>query len=251
MTMARGLTITALGGALGPIGAEVRDIDLAEPQPDAVHEQLRAALCAFGVLVARRQRLTHAQHEALADRLGQVTSVRRGREQSGSGGWRVEATFTRTPPSATMLSVHTRPANAGDLRWQSMTAACDALSSGLRRTLTGLRAVHRDAARGGEAVHPVITRHPVTGRDVLFVNPAYTVGFEDWTRAESAALLRFLFAHAAHPGFGVRLRGEPGTMVWWDNRQVWHRVADARPESRAVVSRSTFAGTVPAAAAGQ
>ncbi|ASR36184.1 hypothetical protein BAY61_15535 [Prauserella marina] len=248
MTKAAGLTITALDGVRGPIGAQIREIDLAAPQPDAGYEKLRAALSAFGVLVAGDQRLTHTQHEALSRRIGDVALVRRASEELVARGWRVETSYERAPPAATLLSVHST-ASACDLSWQSMTAAHDALSPGLRRTLSGLRAVHRaESGNEAEAVHPVVTRHPVTGRGVLFVNPVYTTRFEGWTRAESAGLLRFLFAHAADPGFGVRLRGEPGTVVWWDNRQVWHRVSGAGAQSRAVVSRSTFTGTVPAAA---
>jgi taurine dioxygenase len=46
--------------------------------------------------------------------------------------------------------------------------------------------------------HPVIRTHPESGREALWLNPVYTLAFDDMEPSESAELLgAFIRAHAA------------------------------------------------------
>jgi taurine dioxygenase len=225
------------------------------------------------VVLIRDQGLTHEQHAAFSRKVGEVTAVqelRKEPDQTRNIGesWHVDMTFRDAPPIATMLTAHTLPARGGDTMWQSTAAAYDALSDGLKRTLLGLRAIHAntrnlgpsyehtappeptvseyDAAEG--VAHPVVVRHPVTGRNLLFVNPEYSARFEGWTRRESLGLLTYLYEHTLKPEFGIRLHWEPGTIAWWDNRQVWHLAVNDYQGIRRVMSRSIYAGEVPTSA---
>lgn len=64
-----------------------------------------------------------------------------------------------------------------------------------------------------EVVHPVVIRHPVTGRYSLFVNAVNTLRVDGWTERETAPLLDFLFVHGQRPEFQCRLIWTPGTVA--------------------------------------
>jgi taurine dioxygenase len=83
------------------------------------------------------------------------------------------------------------------------------------------------------SLHPVVRTHPETGRKLLFVNAAYTVGFEGMTEAESKPLLDYLLAHGHRPEFTCRFRWDRGSVAFWDNRAVKHlAIHDAGPHLR-------------------
>ena len=151
-----------------------------------------------------------------------------------------------------------------------MGQAYDALSDGLKQTLKGLRAVHTIRRVFGvkahqanperkerfvnpelatqEAVHPVVIRHPETGRHTLYVNASFTTHFEGWTEKESKPLLDFLYQHAASPEFQTRFRWEEGSIAFWDNRATWHYALNDYQGERRLMHRITLDG-VPLEAA--
>ncbi len=145
----------------------------------------------------------------------------------------------------------------------SMHHAYEALSDGLKRTLEGLRAVHSSrhvfgagtrygkdtAGRIGnaelatqDAVHPVVLRHPETGRKTLYVNAAFTTHFEGWTENESKPLLNYLYAHAAQPQFHTRFQWRKGSIAFCDNRATWHFAINDYHGERRLMHRITLDG---------
>ena len=145
----------------------------------------------------------------------------------------------------------------------SMSLADDALSEGLKSTLSGLRAVHSSShvfgaktdypAGAGErlgnaalatqdAIHPVVIRHPENGRSTLYVNPGFTTHFEGWTPQESKPLLEYLYAHASRPEFQTRFQWHNGSIALWDNRATWHYAANDYHGERRLMHRITVEG---------
>jgi taurine dioxygenase len=241
------------------IGAEIFGVDLSRLD-DETFDFIRRTYNERGVIFFRDQELDAEQFLALGRRFGPLTQSKIARLLEGTpdldlirkeedatrnygNQWHTDQAYREVPVMGTMLLARQVPAAGGDTMFISMAAAFDALSDGLKQTLRGLRAIHstvnsqRQAERRvelglgppDEAIHPVVGRHPVTDREVLYVNPHYALRFEGWTVDESRPLLQYLYAHAQRPEFQCRFRWEVGSLAFWDNRQCLHYAVNDYP----------------------
>jgi taurine dioxygenase len=263
------------------LGAEIRGVNLSRPLSDDLFAELRRALAHFGVIFVRDQRLTPEQHIAFAERWGPINVNRFFRPVAGypmiaevrkephqitniGGGWHTDHSYDRAPALGSILYAHEVPAVGGDTLYASMYLAYETLSDGLKAMLEGLRARHSSRhvfgaeayeaetdieGRTGkpelavqDASHPVVIRHPESGRKALYVNPGFTLAFEGWSEAESKRLLDYLYAHATRPEFLCRFRWEKGSLAMWDNRATWHYALNDYPGQRRLLHRVTIEG---------
>tara|TARA_E500000331_G_scaffold71874_1_gene66614 strand:- start:3913 stop:4746 length:834 start_codon:yes stop_codon:yes gene_type:complete len=240
------------------IGATVSNIDLTQPLTDQELTELKRAFIEYQVLFFRDQKISHDDHARLAEYFGtigqhvgkktnsQESEDPRVRKFYASGDvprvsgnlWHTDQSCAPVPPMASILYLHTIPDNGGgDTGYASMYAAYDALSERMKVHLEGLTAVHEGKHQFGDgtpdAVHPVVARHPVSGRKLLYVNPAFTIKINDVSYQESEALLKFLYAHCLHEEWTTRFKWAPHSIAFWDNRCVWHRaIGDYLPQVR-------------------
>lgn len=165
------------------------------------------------------------------DGLPQVLELRKepdGARLFGGDGWHADVTFLDPCGSITGLYASVVPPVGGDTLFASSIAAFDSLSPAMQDLARGLRAVHsydgpgRPDREGLTAVHPVVRRHPDTGREGLYLNTMFVTRFEGMTPAESRPLLEFLEGRVTRPEFQCRVRWEPGQLVLWDNRFTLH-----------------------------
>ena len=92
--------------------------------------------------------------------------------------------------------------------------------------------------------HPVVRKHPETGRRCLFVNRNFTSHIKGLHRRESDALLAFLLEHVEQPEFQVRFHWEKDSIAMWDNRCTQHyALVDYR--SQRTMHRVTVCGDRP------
>jgi taurine dioxygenase len=183
--------------------------------------------------------------------------------------WHSDLSYQPAPPSYTLLHAWDVPDFGGDTLWANQYLAYEALSGGLKKTLAGLRAVHSagtaygmggylDKVRGlssmsiepsadayQERTHPVVVRHPVTGRTALYVNSVYTTYFEGWNPLESRPLLDYLCRHSIHENFTCRLRWKYHTLAIWDNRCTVHNALNDYQGARREMFRTSVRGSVP------
>lgn len=261
------------------VGAEVTGVQLAALEGAAL-DALKRVVFDNGVAVIRDQQLSPEQHIAFAKRWGgidvnpffptnsgwpEIAEVRKAETQKDNigGGWHTDHSFDQIPAMGSILVARELPPVGGDTLFASMGAAYDALSDGLKATLSSLRAVHSadhiyqpggyysktdlaDEMTGQDmttrAVHPVVIRHPVTGRKLLYVNGAFTLHFEGWTRAESLPLLNYLYEVASREEFQCRVQWHPGSVAIWDNRATWHLALNDYHGHRRVMHRITLTG---------
>ena len=266
-------------------GAIIEGVDLSVglAEPDFV--RIRDAFHRHGVIFFQDQDLTPQQHLDFATRWGeinvnrffqsveghpQIAEVRKEPDQKINigGGWHTDHSYDEIPALGSMLYAREVPQSGGDTMFADMARAWEGLSAGLRRTLSGMRAIHsgrhvfgtqaitqeksnKDDISGRignpEAVpqdvtHPVMIHHPDTGREILYVNPGFTIGFEGWEPGESAALLRYLFKQARRPENTIRYQWARGSIALWDNRATWHYALNDYHGERRLMHRITIEG---------
>ncbi|MDG2307625.1 MAG: TauD/TfdA family dioxygenase [Candidatus Binatia bacterium] len=184
------------------------------------------------------------------------------------GGWHTDHSYDVAPAMGSILFAREVPSAGGDTLFANMGLAYEALSDGLKETLEGLRAVHSSRHVFGEAAptsyegakgdldgrignadvatqdvsHPVVIRHPDTGRKTLYVNPGFTLRFEGWTTAESRPLLKYLYARATIPEHTIRFHWGEGSIAFWDNRATWHYALNDYHGERRLMHRITLEG---------
>jgi taurine dioxygenase len=272
------LAVEPIAGALG---AEISGLDLARPLTDETILAVRRAWLDHLVVFLRDQQLSPAQFLALGRRFGEVIEypfvkglpdypeiipvLKLEHERVNFGGvWHSDTAYLDAPPMASMLLAREIPPYGGDTLFANMYLAYETLSDGLKAVLEGLVAINSsakaDASRTREdrmkdsarevkkdyvAAHPVVRRHPETGRRALYVNVAHTVRFDGMTEEESAPLLAYLFRHQTRPEFTCRFRWRSGSLAFWDNRCAQHNAINDYGGHRRLLHRITLAGDTP------
>lgn len=262
------------------VGAEVSGLDLRRLNQDSF-DALRDTFGRYSVLCFRDQALSPEDHIAFAKRWGtivinrffrpdetfpEIAQVSKEPHQKTNIGsqWHTDHSYDQIPAMGSILVARELPESGGDTEFAGMGAAFDALSDGLKQTLRSLKAWHSSRHSFGyvsnvdrvdsegrlsnpdqavqDALHPVVIRHPISGRECLYVNPEFTTRFDGWSEAESAPLLKFLYDHAGRREFTCRVQWKAGTVTMWDNRATLHRAYNDYHGHRRLMHRITIAG---------
>jgi taurine dioxygenase len=197
-----------------------------------------------------------------------IAEVRKEVDQKANIGssWHTDHSYDQCPAMGSILYALEVPSVGGDTLFASMYSAYDALSDGLKKMLLTMRADHssrhafgdvayvdRDVddlggrlgntnAATQDALHPVIIRHPLSGRPALYVNGDFTVKFEGWSKEESQPLLDYLYAHASQNEFTCRFNWRKGSVAIWDNRATHHCALNDYHGERRLMHRITIEG---------
>jgi alpha-ketoglutarate-dependent 2,4-dichlorophenoxyacetate dioxygenase len=92
--------------------------------------------------------------------------------------------------------------------------------------------------------HPLVRRHPVTGRASLFLS-AHAGAIVGRTIHEAALFLRDLTEHATQREFVYSHAWEPHDLVMWHNRTTMHRARRFDHREVCDVRWTTLAGDLP------
>jgi taurine dioxygenase len=257
------------------VGAEIRDIDITRPLSNRQVAELHQALGEFGVLFFRDQRFDFESQKRFGRYFGEldihpntpgpeghpeilpIHADANSRMIAGEK-WHSDVSCRQEPPLGSILHLHTVPPVGGDTLFAGLAAAYDALSPRMQAYLEGLTAFHsgernyrkRNRLEGIDdtgrtfpsANHPVVIRHPISGRRGLYVNRLFTYRINEVSEEESEAVLRFLFEHSEKSDFQIRFQWQPHSVAFWDNRAVMHlAIWDYFPQVRSG-SRVTVKG---------
>lgn len=177
--------------------------------------------------------------------------------------WHTDSSFRAVPSLGSVLHGIEVPAEGGDTLFANMYAVHDALPPEMRKRLARLRAVHSHdhvmSLTDGlapaddnhfmqlDAVsHPLIRRHPVTGRRSLFISPHTMAGIEGMPDGKARVLLDELTAFATQDRFVYRHKWRPHDVIMWDNRCTMHAVMPYDAANvRRIMHRTTIVGDGP------
>ena len=198
-------------------GIEILDIDLRQPLPDETIAEIRALWNEHGIVLLRGQDITPQQLIDYSRRFGELdlhetlkpfrhpehaelfvlstipVDGKPSVSENVGRHWHSDLSYTLRPPLGSIFHAQILPDVGGDTMFASMYAAYDALSPRMKTYLEGLTATHDGTRVFGPgtpvSVHPVIVKHPASGRKVIFVNTDFTAKINELPRLEGERVL--------------------------------------------------------------
>ena len=241
------------------LGATITDIDLKQPLDEELTGFIAKALAENEVIFFRNQDITPEQHRAFALNFGQLQShpvyptiegfpeitILENDEKNPSKieKWHTDMTFKKIPPLGSILLGKVIPEKGGDTLFASLSAAYSDLPLDLKQSLEAMTAVHSFEYGFKESLsepfgreklaqalidnppveHPVVCKHPVTGKKLIYVNSLFTLKINSLSDSESSELLKFLCDHIKKEKYQCRFSWEINSIAFWDNRSVIHK----------------------------
>ena len=186
------------------------------------------------------------------------------------GVWHSDFSFLPIPPAFTILYAIDVPSVGGDTVWASNTAAYSQLDDKTQTLLNGMIGIHSASAsyspdqqelhsqlsnmtietsEKAEATqeHPLVCKHPETGKPSLFFNPTYVRGLKgsELETEEEENLMKWLNQWTTGIQFTFRHKWSSGDLVIWDNRSTQHIALNDYKGTRRELNRTTASDSVP------
>jgi taurine dioxygenase len=257
------LKISRVGSALG---ATVEGLEVDELSPE-VEQQLIAAWHEHLVLFFPQIHLSPAQQVRLARVFGPrlaatsetnddnrktasladegfpellLLDTAHGHDPRVTSNWHTDVTFTEHPPMGSLFVMEIAAERGGDTMFSNQYMALDGLSEATRSYIRGLRGIHGRPPLTHVWRHPMISTHPDTGRECLFVNRGWTSGVEGLPTLEGRHLLAMLTEHAERHEYQFRWAWNSGDAALWDNRCTMHYAVNDYAGQRRRARRATI-----------
>jgi taurine dioxygenase len=251
-------------------GVKITDIDLKKDLDNRTHEQLKALLSQYAVLVFPNQFLGPAELIKAGEIFGPLMPqqlqkyilpdfplvgynstkdlpVKNGKLQVRGENYHTDHSNSICPPKATALSAVKIPSSGGDTQFVDVRQSFDDLAPSLQEKIVHLRSLHvhessrsprtftklseEDLDKIPKVIQPLVIRHPDSKRPALYLNTGRMEGIEGMNVDEGFKLINSLYEHAIQSKYEYRHRWAEGDFVIWDNRSVMHQAnADYNPE---------------------
>ncbi len=235
-----------------PIGAIARGLSLdrlSDTQLSGVHQ----ALAEHGFLAFGGQDIDDAAFVAFLRRLGLLTFTKGeipvpgqpelnlvtnvGRSAPPRSSFHVDTSYLSDPPAYTALRAVRVPERGGHTLFSNQYRAFETLPDSVRgevegrvmtHVVTGISPELLGAEDEQSAVHPLLRRHPISGKTALYLTtPQRCAAISGMTDAQAAQTVDHLYEHSTRSDNVARHTWRPGDVVVWDNRCVMHRADHA------------------------
>ncbi len=163
--------------------------------------------------------------------------------------WHTDMSYSQIPGHATALFALEVPMEngvpLGDTEFASMYLAYDGLPEDIRTAIDGRYAVRdfskfwnymiekkgstrppltiEQRRRKPPVIHPLVVRHPITGRKALYADPGFAISIISLPKKESDEILEFLYEHQIRPDFCHLHKWHKHDFLIWDNLASIHR----------------------------
>lgn len=209
--------------------------------------------------------LDQFHHPEVSDILMLSNVVRDGKPVGLADGgtyWHSDYSYLDIPARATVLYSVEVPKVGGDTLFADQERAYEDLSDAMKKRIEGrvtlnvygnrddLDQASRTSAhaptqeqkekRGAFLIrHPLVRRHPYTGRKALYAVSGTSFAIEGMPDEEGISLLRELAAHSTQPKYQYRMQYGVGDVVVWDNASVLHSATLTDPSYPRTLFRVT------------
>jgi taurine dioxygenase len=176
--------------------------------------------------------------------------------------WHSDYSYLQIPARATLLYSIQVPKIGGDTLFADQEQAYEELPEAMKKRIDGMVTLNvygnrddldvssRTSAfapteeqkekRGAALIrHPLVRRHPYTGRKALYAVSGTSFAIEGMPDDEGLSLLRELAAHSTRPKYQYRMKYGVGDMVVWDNASVLHSATLTDPDDARTLFRIT------------
>jgi alpha-ketoglutarate-dependent taurine dioxygenase len=187
------------------------------------------------------------------------------KQLSSSQQWHTDSSYRPLPSMGSLLHGIEISRTGGITQFINMYMVYDELPESLKRQVEGRKARHdfgmlsrlvgstpptaEEKAAMPPVWHPMVRKHPVTGRKCLYISSIYNDAVEGLEEGAARRLIEELSAFAAQPKYMYRHEWEPHDVLMWDNRCTVHAVTPHDPNERRVMHRTTIVGHEPVVAA--
>jgi taurine dioxygenase len=178
---------------------------------------------------------------------------------SGEAVWHTDMSYLADPPKASVLYALEVPENGGDTGFCTMYGAWDVLPASLQQRIEQMRVKHDGTYNSGGyvregvtpsddprtspgALHPLVCRHPETGRRGLYLGRRRHAYIEGLSLDDSDALLDQIWTLATGTALTWYHHWAVGDLVMWDNRCTMHRRTAFDADARRVMHRTQIKG---------
>jgi taurine dioxygenase len=176
--------------------------------------------------------------------------------------WHTDYSYLDMPARATVLYSLEVPKAGGDTLFADQEQAYEDLPKEMKKRIDGMVTLNvygnrddpdlksRTSAppptqeqkdkRGAHLIrHPLVRRHPYTGRKALYSVSGTSFAIEGMPEEEGIALLRELAAHSTQTKYQFRMHYGIGDVVIWDNASVLHSATLTDPAHPRTLFRVT------------
>lgn len=213
--------------------------------------------------------LDQFHHPEYPDMLVLSNVVRDGKPAGLADGgtyWHSDYSYLDIPARATVLYSIEVPEVGGDTLFADQEQAYEDLPDTMKRRIDGLVTLNvygnrddldpksraaappptqeqKEKRRAFLIRHPLVRRHPYSGRKALYSVSGTSFAIEGMPDEEGIALLRELAAHSTQPKYQYRMRYGVGDVVVWDNASVLHSATLTDPSYARTLFRVTVKET--------